>query len=166
MNSLLKMAPILLLLAAASSNLMASTLVSVEITNKTLGTLKLKQASGLERELGRPLTAFNIGPGTTEIIDLDYARAFTYDAPGWQPTKKKVAPINLAIDYEIHGYRCRMQTSLDVAVVPGALEPSYKPRWKHTSTASGNNNYRCHSSITTTLSKPPYSYTVNFTIEK
>jgi hypothetical protein len=161
-----KLSLILLLSTISIPYSIADTRIAIEIVNDTWGTLKLKQHTGLESPLNAPMTSFNVGPGTQETLDIKYSRLFTYDKSGWQPTRNKIAPMNASIDYEVNGYRCRLQTTLNVSVVPGAVEPSYKPTWKVTFTDTGGQKFRCDSYIYEKMSTPPYSYTVVLTVTR
>ncbi|WP_162556183.1 hypothetical protein [Pseudomonas sp. 31-12] len=154
MNMVKKLIFALLATCAPFSYSLADTVVTIKIINNTFGTLKLKQHGGLEAELSAPLTSFNIGPGTEESLDIPYQRAFTYDQSGWQPTRKKVAPISNFIDYEVNGFRCRLKTLMNAPVGFGALEPSYKPAWEQTSSGRGTSGYSCNSYISERLSSP------------
>lgn len=156
----------LLLFYSINANSMTDTVITLKLSNNTFGTLKLKNISGLEVPLNGPLITFNVGPGTKEFLDLPYSRPFTLDKSGWQPHRQKVAPVSLDLEYEVHGYRCRLKTRMDAPVGYGALEPDYKPDWKITVEPSGNGQYKCNATISKKMTRPPFSYMVDFSISK
>lgn len=166
MSMLKNLSLTLFLVSIPATYTLADTVASIKIINNTLGTLKLKDHGGFEAPLTGPLTQFNIGPGTEEVLDIPYQRTFTYQKPGWQPTRATVALVSNFIDYEVNGYRCRLKTLMDAPVVFGASEPAYKPDWQQTSSGRGTPGYSCSSYIAERQSTAPFSYTVVLTFNQ
>lgn len=156
----------LLLLCSFNAHSMSNTVISVKVVNNTFGTMKLKSITGLEVALNGPLITFNVGPGTYEIIDIPYSRPFTLDSPNWQPRRNKVEPVTLDLEFEVHGQRCRLKTRMEAPVGYGVLAPDYKPVWQTAVEASGSGKYRCHGVTTKKLTRPPFSYAVELSINK
>ncbi|WP_419711667.1 hypothetical protein [Pseudomonas sp. NFX224] len=156
----------LLLFYSINASSMTDTVITLKLSNNTFGTLKMKSISGLEVPLNGPLILFNVGPGTQEFLDIPYSRPFTLDKSGWQPLRQKIAPVSLDLEYEVHGYRCRLKTRMEAPVRYGVLEPDYKPDWKITVVPSGSGQYQCNATISKRMTRPPFSYRVDFSISK
>ncbi|AWY39810.1 hypothetical protein DKY63_07815 [Pseudomonas putida] len=138
--------------------------VKVHVVNDTFGTLKMKRISGLERVNDNPLVLYNVGPGTSVDLKFNYERKFIYDES--QLHRNKVAPIRLVLEYEVHGYKCTLETSMSARVEFGVIRPSYEPTWPTRVIESGDNKYKCNAKVTKSMGKPPFSYTVEWTIQK
>ncbi|MCJ8204314.1 hypothetical protein [Pseudomonas sp. RGM2987] len=158
----------LLLGSAMAANSMASTEVTVEITNNTRGTLKMNNLlTDPPQAADFPLSAYDIAPKSTHVIHVAHERNYTYPTAGWQPTLKKVKPIELVLNYEMNNFNfeCQMQTRFQAPIVIGALEPSYRPDWKSRTTYTGNGTYTCRSEVSRKLLEPPFDYTVRLIVE-
>ena len=166
MNTYKAIALALLFFYSVNANSMSDTVITLKLSNNTFGTMKMKSISGLEVALNGPLITFNVGPGTVEIIDIPYTRPFTLDSSNWQPRRNRVAPAILDLEYEVHGHRCRLKTRMDAPVGRGVLEADYQPAWKSTVEASGNGKYKCNVTTSRKMMKPPFSYTVELSINK
>lgn len=143
---------------------MANTEVEVHVKNNTFGTLRMKSISGLDRANDNPLVLYNVGPGTSVDLHFNYNRNFTYDEG--QLHRNKVQPVRLVLEYEVRGYKCKLQTSLIAAVQPGVFKASYEPTWPTRVTPSGEEKYKCNAAVSKRKFKPPFSYTVELTIGK
>lgn len=152
------------LAAIFSTHAMADTAVLVQVTNNTSDTLKLRHLSVLPPDY--PTSGYDVLPKQLRNINIPFQRAFTYPTSGWQPTLKKIAPIQFNLTYEINGHLCQLATRLEVPIIPGWSAPDYSPRWNKTVNTSGNNNYRCNAVITQKMPEPPFSYTINLTIDE
>ena len=166
MNTLNTTTFVLLLLYSFNANSMSDTIITLKVSNNTFGTMKLKSITGLEVALNGPLITFNVGPGTYEIIDIPYSRPFTLDSSNWQPRRNKVEPVTLNLEFEVHGQRCRLKTRMEVPVGYGVLEPDYKPVWQSTVESSGSGKYQCQVTTSRKQTRPPFSYTVELSINK
>lgn len=143
---------------------MADTAVLVQVTNNTSDTLKLKHLSVLPPDY--PISNYDVSPNKLRNINIPFQRKFTYPTSGWQPTLRKISPIQFTLTYEVNGHVCQLSTQLEVPIVPGWAEPSYSPHWSKTVNSSGNNNYSCKAVISQKMSEVPFSYTVNLTIDE
>ncbi|MBO1541825.1 hypothetical protein [Pseudomonas sp. OA65] len=152
------------LTALFSTHAMADTAVLVQVMNKTPDTLKLRHLSVLPPDY--PTSGYDVSPNKLRNINIPFQRAFTYPTSGWQPTLRKIAPMQFNLTYEVNGHFCQLATRLEVPIIPGWAEPSYSPRWNKAVNTSGNNNYRCNAVITQKMSEAPFSYTINLTIDE
>ncbi|MBC3387854.1 hypothetical protein [Pseudomonas sp. SWRI179] len=146
------------------SGAMADTAVLVQVTNNTSDTLRLKHLSVLPPDY--PTAGYDVSPNRLRNINIPFQRAFTYPTSGWQPTLKKIEPIEFNLAYEINGHTCQLSTRLEVPVIPGWAEPSYIPRWSKNIKSSGNNDYTCEAVISEKMTEAPFSYTIKLTIDR
>ncbi|WP_420232569.1 hypothetical protein ACN079_26885 [Pseudomonas sp. ABY48] len=149
---------------AIITSAMADTAVLVQVTNNTSDTLKLKHLSVLPPDY--PISDYDVSPNKLRNINIPFHRTFTYPTSGWQPTLRKIPPIQFNLTYEVNGHICQLSTHLEVHIIPGWSEPSYSPHWSKTVNASGNDNYSCKAVISQKMSEAPFSYTVNLTINE
>lgn len=163
--SILKMVAVAFLISLSLiAQSMANTEVKVHVKNNTFGTLKMTSISGLDRVSDTPLVLYNVGPGTAVDLHFNYNRAFSYGEG--QLYRNKVEPVRLVLEYEVHGYKCKLQTSLIAAVESGVFKDSYEPAWPTRVIPSGDEKYKCNAAVSKRKFKPPFSYTVEFTIGK
>ncbi|SFB52520.1 hypothetical protein SAMN03159488_04765 [Pseudomonas sp. NFIX10] len=168
MNILKNFIIALLLGPAMVAHSQANTEVTVEIANNTRGTMKMNNLlTDPPQAEDFSLSAHDIDPKSTYRFHIEHFRDYTYPGPGWRPTLKKVKPVELVLNYEMShfNFECQMHTRLQVSIVPGALEPSYKPTWKSNTTYTGNGEYTCRSEISRKMLEPPFNYTVRLIIE-
>ena len=168
MNTLKSFTLALLLGPALITHSLANTEVTVEIANHTRGTLNMNSL------LTDPPQAEDFFPGAHEIapqstyqLRIGHIRNYSYPGAGWQPTLKKIKPIEIVLNYEMSNFNfeCQMQTRFQASIVPGALEPRYKPDWKSRTTYTGNGEYTCRSDISRKMLEPPFHYTVRLIVE-
>lgn len=168
MNILKSFILALILGPAMVANSMANTGISVEIKNNTNGTLTM---TNLLTDPPQPAdfssNAYDVSPKSIRNIHFIHQRNYTYPTAGWQPTLKKVKPIELVLSYALSNYdfECQMQTRFQAPIVFGALEPRYKPDWNSRSTYTGDGKYTCRTEISQKMLEPPFNYTVRLIVE-
>ncbi|WP_434580096.1 hypothetical protein J3P95_18905 [Pseudomonas sp. Z5-35] len=145
------------------SSALADTAVLVQVTNNSSDTLKLTHLSVLPPDY--PTSGYDVAPNKLRNINIPFQRIFTYPTSGWQPTLRKISPIQFNLTYEINGHICQLVTRLEVPIIPGWSEPSYNPRWSKTVNTSGNDNYSCKAVITQKMTEAPFSYTISLTVD-
>ncbi|MBT2340326.1 MULTISPECIES: hypothetical protein [Pseudomonas] len=168
MNILKSFILALVLGPAMVANAQANTEVTVEITNNTRGTLNMTNLlTDPPQAEDYPLSDHDIPPKSIYMLHLTHERNYTYPASGWQPTLKKVKPIELVLSYKMKNFNfeCQMQTLFQAPIAFGFLEPSYKPNWKSDWNYTGNGEFTCRTEITRKMLEPPFSYTVRLIIE-
>ncbi|AOE64384.1 hypothetical protein LOY64_07630 [Pseudomonas corrugata] len=168
MNPLKNLIPALIMGTTMVAHTMAATEVTVEITNNTRGTLNMTNLlTDPAQDADFPLSAHDVLPKSTYILRVAHQRNYTYPTSGWQPTLKKVKPIELVLNYKMSNFNfeCQMQTRFQAPIVIGALEPSYKPDWKSRANYTGNGQFTCRTEITRKMLEPPFNYTVRLIVE-
>ena len=149
-------------LAAAVS--LANTNIIVNVINDTSHDLEMTNLLG---EFSIP-DDFSVVPADASMeFHFKHERQFTYPVAGWQPTLREIKPIELVLTYQMTNFNfgCQLQTLFDARVIFGFLEPSYKPNWQSRTAYTGNGEYSCRSVITQRMLEPPFSYTINLTID-
>ncbi|MEN2395787.1 hypothetical protein [Pseudomonas halotolerans] len=156
----------LLLGPALVANSMANTGITVEVTNYTPGTLKMNTlSSDPAPPADFSLSGYNVAPKSIRNIHFANKRDFTYPNSGWQPTLKKVQPIELVLVYGLDDFECQLQTRFEAPIHFGAIEPRYKPNWRSNTAYTGNGQYSCRTEISQKMLEPPFSYTVRLIVE-
>lgn len=158
----------LLLGPVAVASSLANTRITVEITNNTSNVLELTNISS---EIPIPpdfsLSAYEVTAKTKQELYFVHDRRFTYPAAGWQPTLRKIKPIELVLSYQMSNFNfgCQMQTHFEAPIGFGALESSYRPNWKSRVAYTGNGEYTCRSEIFRKMLEPPFNYSVRLIVE-
>lgn len=158
----------LLLGPVAVATSLANTAITVEIINNTSNTLEMTNAlSELPMPPDFSFSTHDIPAKTVGELYFVHNRRFTYPAAGWQPTLRKIKPIELVLSYQMSNFNfgCQMQTLFEAPIGFGVLEPSYRPNWKSRTAYTGNGEYTCRSEISQKMLEPPFSYTVRLIIE-
>ncbi|MCW1245211.1 hypothetical protein OC610_12410 [Pseudomonas sp. SAICEU22] len=143
---------------------LADTAVLVQVTNNTSNTLRLKYLSVLPPDY--PTSGYDVSPHNLRNINIPFQRTYTYPTSGWQPTLRKVSPVQFDLTYEVNGHICQLATRLEVPIIPGWSEPSYAPHWSKAVNSAGNNNYSCNAVISQKMPEVPFNYTIKLTIDE
>lgn len=147
---------------------MANTGITMEITNRTPAVLEMiHMGTDPAPPEDFSLSAYDISPKSIRNLHFVNQRDYTYPGSGWQPTLKKVEPIEILIAYQMKGsdFGCQIQTQFEAPVGFGFLEPQYQPDWKSRTAYTGNGEYTCRSEIFQKMLQPPFSYSVRIIIE-
>lgn len=163
MNIIKRLAFALALAPLLIANSMADTAVTVQVTNYTSSLLKMKSLSTVPADY--PLATYDVSPSSIRNLHFVFKRNFTYTTAGWQPSRRKVEPVRLILAYELEGYGCQLFTRLSAPVHFGVLEPRYVPDWVSSVKTSGDSKYTCKTEISRKMLEPPFSYTVNVSID-
>lgn len=168
MNILKSFILALLLGPAMVANSMASTRITVEVVNNTSDTLEMINIlSELPVHPDVTLDLYDVPAKTTRDFQFVHNRKFTYPAAGWQPSLRKIQPIELVVSYQLSNFNfgCQMKTRFEAPIGFGVLEPSYRPDRKSETAYTGNGNYTCRSEIAQKMLEPPFNYTVRLIVE-
>ncbi|ROM71546.1 hypothetical protein BK653_06605 [Pseudomonas brassicacearum] len=158
----------LLLGPVAVATSLANTAITVEIINNTSNAMEM---TNVLTEVPTPsdfsLSAYGVPAKTASELYFVHDRRFTYPAAGWQPTQRKIKPIELVLSYQMSNFNfgCQMQTLFEAPIGFGILESSYRPNWKSRTAYTGNGEYTCRSEVSQKMLEPPFSYTVRLIIE-
>ncbi|EJL02988.1 MULTISPECIES: hypothetical protein [Pseudomonas] len=153
-------------MAVATSQ--ANTAITVEVVNNTSHALEMTNfLSELPTSPDFSLSNFDIAAKTSDELYFLHNRRYTYPAAGWQPTLRKIKPIELVLSYQMSDFNfgCQMQTRFEAPIGFGVLESSYRPNWKSRTAYTGNGEYTCRSLISQKMLEPPFNYTVSLIIE-
>lgn len=168
MKTLNSLVLILLLGSAAIAKSLASTDITIEINNYTTGNLKMTDLStSPPPPPDLSLDVYDVDPRSIRNINFAHERNYTRPGPDWQPTLKKVKPIELVLSYELHNsnFECQLHTRFIAPIGFGALAPSYRPDWTSRTAYTGDGKYTCRSEIARRMLEPPFSYTVRLIVE-
>lgn len=168
MNMMKNLILALLLGPAAVATSLANTGITVELVNKTSHTLEMTNI--LSEQPTPPdmsLSAYDVPAKTTREFYFAHNRKFTYPAAGWQPTLRKIKPIELVLSYQMSTFNfgCQMQTRFEAPIGFGVLESSYRPNRKSKTAYTGNGEYTCRSEIFQKMLEPPFNYSVRLIVE-
>ena len=161
-----------LLTLLATNSVMAAPgnpVVDINIVNETYGTLKLISYTSNDGQPQRPLTAYNVGPGTTERMKIQGDWDFSFRNSRFVGLKNR-GPMTTTLTYETHdGLRCTVSTRLSVTQ-PGFelisfLEPDLIAKRTYTVRSSGvtDGENRCQLNAST-MGKAPFSYSLELVI--
>lgn len=168
MNIMKNLVLALLLGPVAVTCSLANTRITVEIINNTSKALEM---TNISTEIPIPpdfsLSAYEVAGKTTQELYFAHERRFTYPAAGWQPTLRKIKPIELVLSYQMSNFNfgCQMQTYFEAPIGFGVLESSYRPNWKSRVAYTGNGEYTCRSEIFRKMLEPPFNYSVRLIVE-
>jgi len=159
----------LLLGPATVANSLANTGITVELTNNTSGTLQMTEMlTDPPPPEGFSLTPYDVAPRSIRNIHFPNKRNFTYPTSDWQPSLRKVKPIEIVLSYQLKNsnFGCQLQTKFEAPIGFGVLEPQYRPDWTSRTAYTGDGEYTCRSEISQKMLEPPFSYTVRLVVEK
>lgn len=143
--------------------------IDINVVNETYGTLKLIKYSSTDSTLTRPMTAYNVGPGTTEQARINIPWNFTFRDSRFVGLKNR-GPSETTLTFETSdGVLCTVRTKLNVTA-PGFktmsfIEPNLIPHRTSTVSRSGPasspNQCQLNESLT---SEAPFSYGLELVI--
>ncbi|MCQ6258481.1 hypothetical protein [Pseudomonas sp. Q11] len=168
MNMMKNLILALLLGPVAVATSLANTRITVELVNKTSHALEMTNISSEQpTPPDMSLSVYDVPAKTTREFYFVHNRRFSYPATGWQPTLRKIKPIELVLSYQMSTFNfdCQMQTRLEVPIGFGVLEASYKPSRKSRTAYTGNGEYTCRSEIFQKMLEPPFNYSVRLIVE-
>lgn len=148
---------------------LANTGVTVEITNNTTGILEMtNMLTDPPPPADFSLSPYDVSPRSMRNIHFTNKRNFTYPTSDWQPSLRKVKPIEIVLSYQLKNskFGCQIQTKFEAPIGFGVLEPQYRPDWKSRTAYTGDGEYTCRSEISQKMLEPPFSYTVRVIVEK
>jgi len=168
MNMLKNFTLALLFGPAMVASSLADTGVTMEITNNTSRTLNMvNMVTDPAPPADFSLSGYDVSPQSIRNIHFVNKRTYTYPSSDWQPSLRKVKPIELLLSYQMDGadFGCQVQTRFEAPIGFGVLEPRYRPDWKTRTAYTGNGEYTCRSEIAQKMLEPPFSYTVRLIVE-
>jgi len=144
--------------------------IDISVVNETYGTVKLVHYSSTDSTLTRPKTAYNVGPGTTELANIYIPWNFTFRDSRFVGLKSR-GPSETTLAFETaDGVRCTVHTKLNVTAPEGFkpvsfIEPKLTARRtstvRQTGSTSSPNKCQLNESLT---NEAPFSYGLELVI--